>query len=131
MIWTLLLIAGIAHGTYDVLALKQCASGDGYSIHGLWPDYNSTSWPAFCNNASIFNIDQVRSLLPMMHKFWYTCPGVGTDISLWTHEWSKHGTCTNMTQHNFFNLTVELYLHFPWANACPVNATQCFIPISF
>jgi ribonuclease I len=27
---------------------------------------------------------------------------------LWTHEWEKHGTCSNMTQLDYFNTSLHL-----------------------
>jgi len=79
------------HGTNP-----QCATKPGFIVHGLWPQDNDGSWPAFCS----------------------TRPGpehperdldITPDSSLLAHEWAKHGTCTTLSPDEFFELEHQAF----------------------
>lgn len=36
-----------------------------------------------------------------------------SDTSFWEHEWDKHGTCSNMDQHTYFFVALQLLLPTP------------------
>ncbi|KAL0421079.1 UNVERIFIED_CONTAM: Intracellular ribonuclease LX [Sesamum latifolium] len=44
-----------------------------------------------------------------MHKDWPTlaCPS-GDGMKFWGHEWEKHGTCTSLDQHSYFQAALDL-----------------------
>lgn len=100
--------------SYYELALLKCPSSDIFTIHGLWP--NEINYPEFCSKEK-FNIDEIQPVLNEMNTFWKSC--YENNTLFWTHEWSKHGTCTKMTQLNYFNKTINLY-----HNAITNNYTQ-------
>lgn len=90
---------------YELSVQKWCSSD--YMIHGLWPQINATDYPVNCKNVSY--IQPSGSLLVDMNTYWSSC-----DNTLWEHEWEKHGSCmqlqTNMTEDDFFNTALSLFL---------------------
>ncbi|CAI0402129.1 unnamed protein product, partial [Linum tenue] len=54
---------------------------------------------------------QIEDVLPQLQKFWPTlaCPS-GDGVKFWTHEWEKHGTCSEseMDQHDYFVAALKL-----------------------
>jgi len=54
---------------------------------------------------------QVADLRSSMQKNWPTlaCPS-GNGVSFWTHEWEKHGTCSEsvLDQHGYFQAALSL-----------------------
>lgn len=90
---------------YYELALQKWCSND-YMIHGLWPQINVTEYPVYCEDVD-YN-EPIEPLLYSMQHYWKEC-----DNELWRHEWEKHGSCikqqNNISEHNFFNKTLELF----------------------
>ena len=82
-----------------------------FTIHGLWPQYATSGYPSSCTtepfNPSI--ADEVG--LDTMITRW---PDVKYDVnnpeydSFWEHEWTKHGTCSGLSQYEYFNAAVTL-----------------------
>ena len=97
---------------YYVLAVQQWCSSENL-IHGLWPDTNQTSYPEFCPGLP-FDLEKLRSSdkYAEIVKYWYDCSEPET-ISLYEHEWTKHGTCvaemTGLSQNEYFEKALELY----------------------
>lgn len=60
----------------------QCAAHPGFVLHGLWPQNRDGSWPANCSS---------HAPAPTNPSAWLD---MTPDLSLISHEWSKHGTCT-------------------------------------
>jgi hypothetical protein len=61
------------------------------SIHGLWPDPESSCTD--CTNEQFSESQLSTTTLNNMKKYWPTCESGTTNDSFWSHEWSKHGTC--------------------------------------
>ncbi|XP_006827258.2 ribonuclease 1 [Amborella trichopoda] len=82
-----------------------------FSIHGLWPNYNDGSYPSNCDPDSQFQPSEVSDLIGRMRKDWPTlaCPS-GNGVKFWTHEWVKHGTCSEsvLDQHQYFESALKL-----------------------
>ncbi|MED6130503.1 Ribonuclease pancreatic beta-type [Stylosanthes scabra] len=82
-----------------------------FGIHGLWPNYNDGSYPSNCDSSNPFQQSQVSDLISTMQKEWPTlaCPS-GNGIQFWTHEWDKHGTCSEsiLNQHDYFAAALNL-----------------------
>ncbi len=82
-----------------------------FTIHGLWPQYDTTGYPSSCTtepfNPSI--PDEVG--LDTMVTRW---PDVKYDVnnpeydSFWEHEWTKHGTCSGLSQYDYFAAAIAL-----------------------
>ena len=77
-----------------------------FTIHGLWPQYITSGYPSSCTNEK-FDIDTINNIgMDYMIQKW---PDVQYDVntssydSFWIHEWSKHGTCSGLSQYDYFN----------------------------
>jgi ribonuclease I len=97
---------------YYSLAVQNWCSSE-YLIHGLWADTNSTSYPTFCTD-SPFDLTELKKSTKYENilEYWYDCSYEET-LSLYEHEWLKHGTCiaqqTGITQNEYFEKTLSLY----------------------
>ncbi|OIW04762.1 hypothetical protein TanjilG_08645 [Lupinus angustifolius] len=82
-----------------------------FGLHGLWPNYNDGSYPSNCDPNNPFDQSQVSDLTSELQSDWPTlaCPS-NDGINFWTHEWDKHGTCSesNLNQHDYFEAALKL-----------------------
>jgi len=73
---------------------EQCGKqGFGFVLHGLWPQYRNGSWPQSCRTEpgpDEATIARTLAFMPSRH--------------LIEHEWEKHGTCTGLDPHAYFDL---------------------------
>lgn len=102
---------------------KQDKNQQIYNIHGLWPDnYPPKTFPQNCS-APAYNPDMSDDLVSDMKKYWYDCNEEQT-LSLWEHEYTKHGSCvyeqTGITQSEYFEKVIELFQMYN------TNSTICF-----
>ena len=65
------------------------------------------------------------STLSNMKKYWPTCQGNSND-DFWSHEWSKHGTCTGLSQDAYFSKGLSLYNSY--GSKCKTDCHLCFTP---
>ena len=81
----------------------------GWSIHGLWPQYSSNSYPSFCRKVD-FDYQKLSPILGDLHKHWYSTEEPTTEF--WEHEWKKHGSCmfNNCDELEYFRRGLELYV---------------------
>mmetsp|Transcript_16046 Transcript_16046/g.33659 ORF Transcript_16046/g.33659 Transcript_16046/m.33659 type:complete len:292 (-) Transcript_16046:192-1067(-) len=88
------------------------------TIHGLWPERNDGSWPATCTNEPL-DTNLISSDTDLNSKLEEKWPNVKTSESspshteFWAHEWSKHGTCSGLNQHDYFSAALDLLLPTP------------------
>jgi ribonuclease T2 len=78
----------------------QCGTGRKYAfvVHGLWPQYRK-GWPEYCKNRQTrVPEEQIAEMLPIMPS-----------KRLIIHEWRKHGTCSNLSMEDYFDLTRVLF----------------------
>jgi ribonuclease T2 len=61
----------------------------GFIVHGLWPQNNDGTWPVYC-------AERPGPADPRVNL------DITPDLSLLTHEWAKHGTCTTLSPVDFF-----------------------------
>lgn len=79
-------------------------ANDTWTIHGLWPDYCTGGFDAFCNSTRALSGAHIRDiiaaadaagthpgLLDFMDQHWQSMDYEASH--LWSHEWNKHGTC--------------------------------------
>ncbi len=79
-----------------------------WNIHGLWPQFNKTSYPQYCKNVT-FNPSLLNPIKSDLEKYWSS--DRESDNKFWEHEWKKHGSCmfTNMNEFNYFNKALTLF----------------------
>lgn len=104
-----------------------------YKIHGLWPDYDATSYPSYCTNVP-FNLEELEKstkYAELLEK-WYDCT-LNDTIALYEHEWLKHGTCvaeqTGFTQNEYFEKTLELFDLYKGAGVDEIHLDLNFVPL--
>ncbi|XP_044490657.1 ribonuclease 1-like isoform X2 [Mangifera indica] len=82
-----------------------------FSIHGLWPNYNDGTYPSNCDSNNPFDKSKISDLTGSMEKSWpsLACPS-SDGLSFWSHEWNKHGTCSEsvLNQHDYFQAALDL-----------------------
>lgn len=77
------------------------------TIHGIWPQNNDRTWPCTCSNET-FNRQTLTDVGEKSFDLYW--PNVKASRSspkyteFWEHEWSKHGTCSGLTQDNYFQM---------------------------
>ena len=92
---------------------QQCGLGKklGFVLHGLWPQY-TRGYPADCSTVNLPKDAQ--------QKF----PNLYPSPKLYTHEWSKHGTCSGLKPEEYLALskTLKESIAIPTAYRSPAKA---------
>ncbi|WP_170984371.1 ribonuclease T2 family protein [Rhodoligotrophos defluvii] len=69
-----------------------------FVVHGLWPQFER-GWPEFCKTSDTWvpdaMIEQMMDIMPSKQ--------------LIIHEWRRHGTCSGLSQADYFGLIRNLY----------------------
>lgn len=73
---------------------QQCSQNLGFVVHGLWPQYER-SFPENCRSA-----DPARVPERLVQQNLDLLPSAG----LIGHQWRKHGTCTGLSQADYFTV---------------------------
>lgn len=93
---------------YELSIQKWCQ--DSYQIHGLWPQYDSNSWPSNCPAPAYQTITDT-TLLTEMNEYWHNCDSNPQDF--WNHEYTKHLSCMyqqfGIQEYDAFQLTMSLF----------------------
>jgi len=86
--------------TGDARGAGQCdvGGGFGWTLHGLWPQYNR-GWPAYCRNVQA---PPSRAMTARMADI------MGSSGLAW-HQWKKHGTCSGLSAQDYFALSRRAY----------------------
>ena len=105
-----------------VLALQILCTEE-YSMHGLWADPENSC--SFCTNEKFSENNLSEPTLKYMKMYWPTCMIGGDNDHFWQHEWSKHGTCSGMSQEEFFSTAISLYKEY--IDLCPKGSKTCQI----
>lgn len=92
---------------------------ENFTIHGLWPQYNTSGYPSYCSTESFdtdvpleIGWDTMITYYPDV-KYDETDPDYD---SFWEHEWGKHGTCSGLSQYNYFQQAIILAETFTTPN---------------
>lgn len=83
-----------------------------FTLHGLWPERESGAPPGFCQGEP-FDAEKVESEIGFaaLTEYW---PDVKFSSSspeypdFWKHEWTRHGTCSGLSQIEYFSQAVNL-----------------------
>lgn len=88
----------------DPKAREECGRRRGFVVHGLWPQNEDGSWPAFCRAVPPVPRERVAREVAIM-----------PNAELVEHEWEKHGSCTNLTVDGYFDAIDNAFaaLHLP------------------
>ena len=62
-------------------------------MHGLWPTRFGEINPNFCNNSWHYQHEEMEPIMGEMERYWPDVEMRRKQDSLWSHEWTKHGTC--------------------------------------
>ncbi len=104
-----------------------------YKIHGLWPQYNATSWPENCDGTPYMDITN-RTLLNEMYNYWDNCNNPVS--SLWEHEYTKHLTCMieqypEYDEYSAFQKVIDLMVELEEENViedyCINGESDCYV----
>merc|ERR1711879_566449 len=77
-----------------------------------------------------FNMSNVQDLEDDLEVYWKSDPQYGkTNDWFWSHEWKKHGTCSGLDQHDYFQ--VGLALREKYAHLCTDASEWGTPPTSF
>jgi ribonuclease T2 len=69
----------------------ECGQGKGFVVHGLWPEANQGKSPESCGAAKTVPKSLVNDMLKYIPS-----------ASLIQHEWATHGTCSGLSQGDYF-----------------------------
>ena len=128
LLYLLLLIPAYANFYYLSLLPNENYN---FTIHGLWPQNNKTSYPEYCRNVT-FSTNVIEKLIPIMNQYW---PSDENNTEFWEHEWEKHGSCmfNNADEYHYFNRTLGLYFEADYYKYIQHNCTlneQCLLPLN-
>lgn len=86
------------------------------TIHGMWPEYEDGTWPSFCTKEELDSA-AIAPLLPRMEEYWPNVKALEPTalhfFDFWKHEWSKHGTCSGLTQKQYFDAALRHFVETP------------------
>jgi|AntRauTorckE5430_2_1112549.scaffolds.fasta_scaffold07009_1 ribonuclease T2 len=82
----------------------------------MWPEDDDGSWPSTCtkerfNPSTVYDLGEDR-----FNRMWPNVKASANSkshYSFWEHEWTKHGTCTSMTQDEYFDTALKHFLSTP------------------
>jgi ribonuclease T2 len=82
-----------------------------FTIHGLWPQYITSGYPSTCTTEPFDPNIPIDIGLDYMIERWpdvqYAVNTTKYD-SFWEHEWTKHGTCSGLSQHDYFTTALSM-----------------------
>lgn len=90
------------------------------TVHGLWPERKDGTWPSTCTYEK-FDPDTISKIgQDRFNTYWPNVKAPSSSsisspayYSFWSHEWTKHGTCSGLNQYEYFNTTLNHSLETP------------------
>ena len=82
-----------------------------FTLHGLWPQYDTTGYPSYCSTESFDPNIPIQIGWTTMTTYYPDVKYEETDTdydSFWEHEWDKHGTCSELSQYDYFQQAITL-----------------------
>lgn len=89
--------------------------GTSFTMHGLWPQYSAGGYPHDCSTESFDRSIPRKVGWDDMTQYWPDVEYVEFSPkydSFWEHEWTKHGTCSGLSQQDYFQSTINLIKSF-------------------
>ena len=87
-----------------------------FTIHGLWPQYATNGYPASCTSEPFDTSIPQQIGEDKIIQYWpdvqYVVDSPSYD-SFWQHEWTKHGTCSGLSQLDYFSQALDLTNRIP------------------
>ncbi|KAL7689833.1 putative ribonuclease T2 [Plasmopara halstedii] len=82
------------------------------TLHGLWPEESNHVPPSFCSREA-FDAKLIEHTIGMktLHEFWPDVKVSETSdeyAEFWKHEWTRHGTCSGLSQVDYFTQAINL-----------------------
>ncbi|KAL2327723.1 hypothetical protein Fmac_021153 [Flemingia macrophylla] len=79
-----------------------------FTIHGLWPEKTFGFQPHFCTHTKLKKKD-IKNLKSDLKLEWPNLRGK-KPFKFWSHEWEKHGTCSETVYkpHDYFSLALHI-----------------------
>lgn len=81
---------------------------DDFTIHGVWPEYSNGTWPEYCCDTPDCEFD-ISIIEPIRYKLYTNWNDYNNPPEFWKHEWDRHGTCSGLSELDYFKY--GLYLH--------------------
>ena len=84
---------------------------ENFTLHGLWAQYDTTGYPSYCSTESFDSNIPIEIGWDTMTTYYPDVKYSETDPdydSFWEHEWDKHGTCSELSQYDYFQQAIEL-----------------------
>lgn len=105
---------------YGKTSYPGCTSPDpswntNFTVHGLWPQYSSSGYPSTCTTEAYNSSSATDVGWDDMVLYWPDVEYSETSssyTSFWEHEWTKHGTCTGLSQDAYFQAALNLIKAF-------------------
>ncbi len=109
----------------DGLSAKR--NNNSFILHGLWPNYiaKDTSYPVECidspgcNGKGICDFDSTNLTPKHLSNLKYIMYVAYSYII--DHEWTKHGTCSGLTQDQYFALAFKIFSKAPLSDVIENN----------
>ena len=104
--------------TYPGCSTPQPYWTNHFTLHGLWPQYNTTDgYPADCTTEAFSQsaVDAVNGGESTMITYWpnvQEVEGTSTYSDFWAHEWGKHGTCSGLSQTAYYQNAINTLVAF-------------------
>ncbi|CAH0714692.1 unnamed protein product, partial [Brenthis ino] len=94
---------------------------DSWTIHGIWPTKLGTIGPAFCNRTWMFDPEKIKPIEQQLTQVWVNVFGGTSVYALWSHEWTKHGTCAAQlkpfnSELNYFSIGINWMKQYSMTN---------------
>ena len=103
-----------------------------FLIHGLWIEECSQcpdcGYPSSCNPNCQFNVTKLSPIYNRLQRFWFPADDPRNNTLL-SHEWCKHGTCTNKTELNIsiiHSTSMRSCLRKDLLSLCNYHTKECY-----
>lgn len=83
-------------------------------LHGLWPQYYRIppTYPTYClDSPGGENFDKNQLTQATWNQYVSLVPVDAEELA--AHQWNKHGTCSGLTQEQYFNKTIKGAINMP------------------